>query len=1309
MRISQASTRLLSVRVPVFLAVTLGAGLAAAAIPAERVPAADRDPLPPGPWTKTLGPDAPEPTVAGLFRLPPPQPPFGEPALREWLADVTKSPRTFSVNPTTLATTIAGQSRLVPPLHAGTALRMLVTDPAELRIVAWCGNRGAKIVMDGAPHALRWCGMVLSRPAADKPVESLWLASTSDGRGHRCGAGLHPGNVSFTGILELRYVDGALVLSRGEVRLVEVPLPGEPDEVLIEGSYTILGLELVRAVAPPPLPEPPSLTAEWQPADIVWEGSGKDAVEKCADGGVRLAQTDPAPKAPLLATWKLPPPEFGPREIVLKIDECSPGTGVYLAGPEGQGGFVLGFVAPTPGGPPDSQGLLMTSCPPDKSLLAGGDPSNPSVVFTPRPLWLRLTMVDQLLVISWSVDGRNWARLRWFPTVAIPGGIGTVGLFVGSHLNAAITLAQLGVAELPGFARILPRDLLAAVNPALVTETDAKRSGEWVEATLKAKPAGVDEPRWLVAAAIRCLATSRTNLTGDLCAIACRYAQEADLSLADRLAVCDDVNRLTTTTNQHDGTVYTGIYGVVARQCVDQGDVAGYRAAWLRMQQAPSDILYLIPFGSQVDLLGVRDRIVKRLLITDPKGDLPDEIARQRFYENGAGFATGVAGQIRDGGPVVFDTDIRLTNAAKEFAAAIAHNDWSDAQRVLARCPAEAVAAASKLVEHPADPGRLVTLPVLVAAAVRDRPGFRDFMRGEPEKRGRLRLSQLFAVRDAEGVSAAALEFAGTPAAANAHEWLAERSLSGGDFAIAREHAVAGLESATVETAGRLVSLRALAEALGGAGARGQPQAGFAGAAVADIAEVVAAAPVPAPIVDPTLQPADLEAAKRLDLNAEPAKERYSSHADSIRDAPIGEQFRKFIPPYFYLQRLDWGAEVCSLTPARGRLLVNNRVELVSVDSATGAVQWRLPPGATPGGLDSLGPGLVPMRPCCDDRHAYLRRLAHGHASTVAAVRLADGVIAWESPATSTHSPISDPVLVDGGLQFFEMRPGLNNELTFVVVDPTSGARRIERVVGVVLPGWQVRRHKHDGKNMESGDCQVRVADSRLFVTIGGSVFCCQANGQLRWARQLPWLSADLDGWWRYQAQTPPLVHDGKVFLMQPGFPGIAAVDAADGRLLWKMPLVGPRRLVGIAGAGDAARLVVETADGILACHPRDGTTRIIFESRDGPGDAWLGIAPTRLVGPPLATADGRVIVAMQRRRADTVATNTVDVDIVWIDALSAAVQKTAEVPSLNGLNGKPPWVGPLATAGGRVWTLSFADPADMRRALWELAPKPAP
>jgi len=1278
-------------------------------------PAAAEKPITPPaaalPWSAALAPDAPEPAPDVLFRPLPLRQGIDRTSLETWFAPLPGATPKFEATPVakeTQMTTMTGRFRLVPPLCEGVALRVLVHNPNALRIVAWSGNSAAVIEAEVPAESWRWCGSVLSRPAADKPAAARWLASTSDARGHRSGAGWS-NSVPFTGILELRYTEGLLVLSRGEVRLVEVPLPAAPDEVLFEGAMTIGGIELVRSVSPPPLPEPPPATTAWRPADLAWEGPAATAVEKGADGSVRLAQTEAAPKTPLIATWNLPAPEFGPRELIVRLDDFTPGTGVVLGGPDGKQQIVCGFVAPTAGGPPDRQGNLFLTWSADKSPLTVGDPKNLGFAFAPRPVWMRFQVGDSMLTISWSGDGRHWARLRQYPkvwTAATGAAISSIGLFAGAHPGRSITLGEVAVAELPAFARLLPRDLLPAVNAGLVAVTDAKRGDDWVAATVKQKPEGVEENRWLAAAAIRCLAMGRTNLTARLCSIVWRHALAEDFSLADRLDVCDDLNRLSTSFGNGDAWVSTAPYCVLARECVDRGDVDGFRTTWLRLMQAPSDIHYLSEFHPQVDIIDTRRRLLRRLLVTDPGGALRSELARQLYYGQDEGLANGIANQFDTGGPVVFDADRPLSNVAREFAAAVALEDWPDAQRTVARYLAESgAAAASQLIRHPDDPDRMVTLLVLIAEALRDHPAYRDALQGDAADRGRLRIAWLRAAGDAEGMAVAALEFAGAPPAAEAEEWLATRALAAGDVAAAREHAVAGRAWADADTAGRLVSIEALAEALGSAGVRTKPQAGLPNAAAADIAAVVAQAPARNPVAEQLPKPGDLEATKRLDLDAAPSKEGYSSHASSICN-PIDERVHVFITPYFFRQRLDWGAEVCSISAAPGRLLVTNRLELVSLDPATAAVQWRLPPGPKPGGLDSLGPGLVAMRPCWDDRHVYLRRLALGNAPTVAAVRLADGIVAWESPATAPH-PISDPVLMDGGLTFFEVRPGLIDELVCVVLDPATGARKCERLVGNLQPKWRVRRAKYDDKNIDAGDCQVAVADGRLYATIGGCVLCCQSDGRLRWTRHLPWIAADVDGWWRYQAQAPPLVHDGKVFLMQPGFPGIAAVDAADGRLLWKQPLVLPRRLVGLAGAGDASRLVVETDDGILACDPRDGSMRMLLEARDGPGDFWLGIAPTRLVGSPLATADGQVVAMVQQRRADTAATNMLDVAVVWVDVATGAIQKTAEVPSLGG---KPPWAGPLAVADGRLWTLAHAAyAADMRRALWELAPKPAP
>jgi hypothetical protein len=1280
---------------------------------AAKAPAQEAPPQPAAaPWAAALAPDAPEPALDVLFRPLPLRQMIDRAALETWFAPLPGTTPKFEatqVAPATQLTTMTGRFRLVPPLREGTALRLLVSSPNALRIVAWSGNSGAVIEPEGRPEFWQWCGSVLSRPAADRPADARWLASASNGRGPRSGAGWSH-FVPFTGILELRFTEGMLVLSRGEVRLVEVPLPAAPDEVLVEGAMTIGGLELVRSVPPPPLPEPPPATSTWRPAELAWEGTGATTLEKRPDGGVRLAQTEAAPKTPLIATWNLPPPEFGPRELVVRLDDFTPGTGVFFGGPDGRQ-IICGFVAPTAGGPPDRQGNLFSTWSRDKSPLTAGDPKNLGYAFAPRPVWLRFQVGDSLLTVSWSGDGRHWARLRHYPqawTAAKDAAISSVGLFVGAHPGRSITLAEVAVAELPAIARILPRDLLPAVNGAVVPETNAKRFGEWVAATLKQKPEGVEQNRWLAAAAIRCLATGRTNLTQELCSLVWQYARSLDLPLVEQLDLCDDIQRLIPgPMNQHNGLIGC-IHTVVARDQADRGNVAGFRQAWLRMQQAAGDFSHLISFGEQVDPLGVRSFLTHRLFVTGPADALRAELDRRQLYDNDASpLAAAIAGRSDQGSPLVIETPNDLYNAAVAFDSAITAGDWADAQRAMARFTAAVALEADLqgLVPDPRDGERLVSLPRMMADALAGDTGFREFMLREQSERGRLRVLQLRADGDAAGLAKAAVEFQGTPAAAEAHEWLALRALSAGAFTDARCRAEAGLQWAAPDARDRLITIRTVAESLAGGPVTAVPKTtGMDGVPAAEVAAVVAAAADSAgPQAARPVAPAALEAVKRLDLGPAGLQPGNPIFPGSW-GGPIGERFVKFFqtPPLFR-GRVDHAAEECSFTSTPDRLLVNNRVEMLAVDPATGAEQWRSPTGPKPGVLASYG--LVPMRATCDRRHAYVRRLAAGPSPTLAAVRLADGSLAWETPAAKGSTFVSDPVLVVGTLWVCEVTSGqFEDGMSLVAIDPETGARRQQHTIGRLARGWQVNTTVN-GSDRVQGDCQVTTADDRLYVVAAGSVLACDADGRPVWLRRQPWVGPDADGWWWRQAQTPPLVHADTLFVVQPGVQAVTAIDARSGRLTWRVPLPGVRRLVGLAGEGDAARLVVETADGIVGIELKRGAGRMLLEARDGPGDAWLGIGPTRLMGAAIAAPDGHAIAAVQRRRPEPGKPDVLEVAILWIDVVSGAIVHTAELPALAG---NPPWAGPLASAGGSLWLLAHPNPTDLRRSLWQLAPQKA-
>lgn len=1273
-----------------------------------------QDPAPTGPWTAALTGAGPEPTTLDLFR----------PLKRRQINDTSELETWFTPVPGTDSKlggsqidldvqSMTGVFRLVPPLREGTALRVNVQNPSGMRIVAWAGTRGAVIEVSppGEEEAFnvapRWCGSVLTRPAPDKPIDGRWLVSTSDGRGGRTGAGWLPGWVEFKGVLELRYCSGALVLSRGEVRLVEVPLPAAPDEVRFEGAMVLSGVEMVRAVEPLPLPQALPATTEWRPADLTWSGSGAATLEKRPDGGVRLSQPDGA-KAPLMATWKLPPAEAGPREVVLKIDDYTPGTGIVVAGPPTNPVVVCGFVEPTPGGPPERRGNRFMIWSPDKSPLTGGEPKALGLAFAPRALWLRLNLFDSGMAVSWSDDGRRWARLRGLPPYYRTAGnaaIAEVGLFVGGHPGRSITVSQIAVAEMPGFARILPRDRLRDVNAKLVSVTDAKQFGTWIQATLAGKPADVAEQTWLAAAAIRCLATNCTNLTVPLCQLAWQHARSLDLTPAERLDLCDDVNRLTLGINQNM-PAYAGIYATVARDCLDRGDIPGYRAAWLRFQQSPSDIIHVGRFHEQLDPLAVRDRAAWRLFAEGGK-ELQAELTRQAFYDGPTSLAAAMQRQLEAGSPLTFPRENRLFTAAEGFAAALDAEAWEDAHRVVSGLvPTVGLdVALHGLCPDPRDPDRLATMPLLVADALRQHRQFAEFMLEQPAARGGLRLARCRATEDVPGMAVATLEFAGTPAAAEAHEWLAERALAEGRFSAALAHVRAGLDDAPAAVRDRLLAIQSLAQAVAGDPVTVPPPGGIAAVPAAEIAAVVAASAAtarpPAAVAATTPPPGQIEAVKRLDLgpgDKGPVAAPYPGSTGTPVGRPWDGRFVSFLAAPFMLHRLDWGAEVCAITPGPGRVFVGNRLELVALDPATGAVQWRAAAGPKAGNLGSVG--LVPMRPVWDAQRVYTRRLALGGKPTIAALQLADGAVAWETPEAAPGFWVSDPVLSGGVLWACEVvSSGLSDTLTLVALDPATGRRRGERSLGTLENPWQPAQGY-------LGDCQLVAAEGRLLVATSGCVLGCDADGHPLWLRRQPWLGPQADGWWWHQARAAPLVLDGRLFIVQPGTQAVSAIDLANGRLRWRSPVPLVKRLVGLAGGGDAARLVVETGERVVAIDPRDGATRTILDGRDGTGDPWLGVAPLRLLHASLATADGKAVVAVHQRRPAAANSPALDVALVWIDVASGAVDRTDVLPPLAG---GPPWVGPLAAVDGKLWLLSQTNPADMRRQVWEVAAKPAP
>ena len=123
-------------------------------------------------------------------------------------------------------------------------LRLSILEAEQFQIHIWSDRRGITLRYYDQPYQT-WAAYATTRSAGKPQPETYALWATDSGRYRQTGAGT----------FDLSYQDGKLVMTRGDLILLIVPLPGPPQEVYLEGAGKVRGLELIRS-QPVPLPTP---------------------------------------------------------------------------------------------------------------------------------------------------------------------------------------------------------------------------------------------------------------------------------------------------------------------------------------------------------------------------------------------------------------------------------------------------------------------------------------------------------------------------------------------------------------------------------------------------------------------------------------------------------------------------------------------------------------------------------------------------------------------------------------------------------------------------------------------------------------------------------------------------------------------------------------------------------------------------------------------------------------------------------------------------------------------------------------------
>jgi outer membrane protein assembly factor BamB len=1202
---------------------------AAAAKPGVAEPGADE------PWLVDLRgtADLPSSPAAVFAELPVDRPPPSADVLRQWLAAVPGRPASFGVQRIGNITfgKFDGLARLRPQLVAGTVLRLAVLDYRPLRIHAWSGTRG--VTFDAHGQTGPWAGYATSRDGTEPVPARLVLAARDEGRMSRT-------NPKPPAIIDLRHADGLLTLSRGDVRLLEVPLAEPPGEIYFEGNCMVRAIAMAQAQPLPANRWPPAVRPfeAVVPARQTWQRSGGEGVsfEEQADGGVELV----AEKNPQPAWAALPMPAGGPGEIAIRIDAFTPGTGICLGDKDGRPSRVFAFLS-------NKQVQPLVQLEPvgagDNRVDVAGLPRDRSIPFVDGTTWLKIGYCGGLLRCCVSTDGVRWVQAC--DPVAIPS-FASLGLYAAAHpTRRSITVGEIRRLPFARNAALAAADLrdVAAVLP------ESGPLPAWREAVVKAKPPAADDGAWLRTCAVRRLADGCSkDLAVELLLLLWQEAAALDLSIDDRMRLLDEIAALAPVWSDPPATTrLAALYEELADDLCDAGNPRGYSSVAHAQQTSPLLCYQMNPCFSEPRAR----REVLALALAGRTGDLAALSARLAYFgfdeppANAAFFAWAKGGPARQPAtgrerlhPLVTEPGKEGATLAADLNAALESGEYRHACDLFLAADEQAAG----LLPDRRDPDLAASLPVTVATTMADEPRLLEVMRTDYGERGGIRVRQAIDLADPRAAEAATVQYFGTEAAAEAHAWLGDRCLSGGDIAAALDHYRAARRSAAPALEPRLSAAESVARSV----------AAGSGAAPATRLPVAG----------------DYETAARSRLEGD-----VGAHPGGIP----GEYSRS--GPGWTAQSFDWVARQAAVLPLADRLLVSNRFQLASYDPQSGTLQWRAGVGGDAGPTHEWA--AQPMRPVASATHAFVRRLKKT-GPVLAAIKLADGMVAWESPQRPDRFLASDPVLVEETLHLCTAtKSGEEYAIALAAFDAVSGELLREQPLVVVRQSWWRQR-----------DCQLAAIDGGFVITCGGSVVCCDRAAAIRWVRRDLWVPGAVDSFWMFQAQAPPVVAGDRMFIVQPGVPAVFAVDAASGRVAWKASLPDVRRLLGFVrtAAGRPGQpadcLIVERSSGIVALAADSGTLRWRFES----GDLLdAGVA-----------ADEGVLVAVRDPVPNEKARQPT---LVWLDPASGLTRLRTALP---GLKDADPRLGPLVRQGDRVWTLFGRGPNDPARDLVELVPR---
>lgn len=1179
-----------------------------------------------------------------------------------------------SSNPHGRAATLTGLAKLRSPWVADSVLRLSFSSAKPTKLLFWTGGEGVVLYRYGSSQRYAWAAYHTTRcPTVPLVINGeehmaadpgLALVATDGQRGDR----------TVSGTYEIRHQNGSLVMTKGDVRLMTVPLAAPPTAVYVEGDKLLLREIAMFRGGPVPGEEirvSEIVLQSERPASLGWREhlpTGAN-LKRLPDGRVELATENTTE----MAYASVPLIRPGLYEVIVLLENPLPGTGIYLGDGEGRPVHGVGFFRDASTGLP----VLGYDDPAVAATAVKVDIETSPVPYAGRRQWLRLVQTGGMLKCWTSGDGVHWRQ-----ALAPRGGIASFYREIGLYSRASeglrsVKLRRLQVREFDTLTSLAPLELRQrALGLPLVDDAkgDAAQidAGAWQQWVWENQPEGTDPIVWRRAAAIASLIRgAKSPLAGALLDGLLEEGLSAAVSVEAKVRLLDDATLLYDAWATTDAQRLIAHYHGLSRDLLHSADEPGAGVVCRALMNAPlwtesHRVEPLAPefVGAELLALVCRQeweeayRLCRQVRFhsrpPEPKTHWPAHStgfhglvdwaqarASRRLKEKPPGPAIATPADWQH--PLIVDLSSEGYSIHAELTAAVREKAYDTACRILtsATMPRD-----SGLITDARDAELFQALPTTIAMLMSRHPRLQQAMASQWGDADQLQLHTAMAENDLAAIRSATVRYHGTPAAAEAHGWLGDRLMAGGRFAPAIGRYQRALPTAASSQHHGLTARIRLAGAMLG-WEMGSP----------------AIEPVDFGDVRMTVEEFEKLAAEMLRQHADPSGGSSGPTTTRVRQAPPPVRFE--LHPWAEFkgqvglepekvpggsQSLDWPARQMAAVAWAETLIVSNRFEVVAYEKSTGKPKWTYSLG------DRQGPAhawpRVAMRPCLVGGRIYTRLVAEGGRPELVCLDAATGKCLWngENPA----HVVSDPLLSHGDLFAITVDPADGQPATQLVLSAFDPER------GTVLsqqPLLQLR-----GTPGPQHVCRASVAGDKIVVGVASSLFCCDTSGRVIWTRRQTWLPPALDPQRPRQYHLPPLVAGDRVYVAQPGSGSVECVDLETGRLHWRMALPGVRRLLALTGE----MLLMETDEGILALSAATGDLR------------WHHRAQSMLDG-YLCGKPGGLLTA----RYDPAGGDRSYPELVWIDVETGQVTGRAPLPSLAH---KRPTLGPLVADDDRLW-----------------------